>query len=204
MDASWVLRIQQARDGDTFVLGELFESFRNYLTVLARIQMRSRLQEKVCETDIVQQAFVRAFQGFSEFRGATQEELSAWLRQILASTVANQIRHCAETASRQITLEKQLQVEFNRSSDRLDPAFLAREKSPSSHFCRQEHALILADALEQLSPEYRDVILARYFENLTFPEIAQRMNRSEDSVQKLWWRGLAKLRLMLSVLEAHV
>jgi RNA polymerase sigma-70 factor, ECF subfamily len=41
------------------------------------------------------------------------------------------------------------------------------------------------------------VIVLRHLEGLTFPEVAARMGRSEDSVQKLWVRGLASLRRSL-------
>jgi RNA polymerase sigma-70 factor (ECF subfamily) len=52
----------------------------------------------------------------------------------------------------------------------------------------------LATALNDLSPDYREVILLRQIEDLTFAAIAERMGRSVDSVQKLWVRGLEALR----------
>ena len=36
--------------------------------------------------------------------------------------------------------------------------------------------------------------MLRHLEGIPFVEIASRMGRSEDSVQKLWVRGLARLR----------
>jgi RNA polymerase sigma-70 factor (ECF subfamily) len=53
---------------------------------------------------------------------------------------------------------------------------------------------LLADALQQLPPDYREAIILRHLEGLTFPGVARRMNRSQDSVEKLWLRGLARLR----------
>jgi RNA polymerase sigma-70 factor (ECF subfamily) len=38
------------------------------------------------------------------------------------------------------------------------------------------------------------VLVLRHMEGLTFPQVAQRMGRSVDSVEKLWLRGLTKLR----------
>jgi RNA polymerase sigma-70 factor (ECF subfamily) len=34
----------------------------------------------------------------------------------------------------------------------------------------------------------------RHLEGLSFPEVAARMGKTEDSVQKLWVRALASLR----------
>jgi RNA polymerase sigma-70 factor (ECF subfamily) len=59
---------------------------------------------------------------------------------------------------------------------------------------QRENALLLAEALEQLPDDYRQTILLRNFEGLPFPEVAAQMNRSVDSVQKLWIRALARLR----------
>jgi RNA polymerase sigma-70 factor (ECF subfamily) len=54
--------------------------------------------------------------------------------------------------------------------------------------------LVLAEALESLPEKYRDVIVLRHLEELSFPEIARRLDRSLDSVKNLWLRALARLR----------
>jgi RNA polymerase sigma-70 factor (ECF subfamily) len=38
------------------------------------------------------------------------------------------------------------------------------------------------------------VVVLRHLEGLTFPQIAERMGRSVDSVEKLWLRGITSLR----------
>ena len=53
---------------------------------------------------------------------------------------------------------------------------------------RKEQALLLSQALDRLSEDYREVIILRHLEGLGFDEVAQRMERSLDSVQKLWVR----------------
>jgi RNA polymerase sigma-70 factor (ECF subfamily) len=74
---------------------------------------------------------------------------------------------------------------------------MANYSTPSRHAARREQAVLLAEALERLSEDYREVIVLRHLEGLTFPDVAKRMNRSEDSVQKLWVRSLASLRRSL-------
>jgi RNA polymerase sigma-70 factor (ECF subfamily) len=59
---------------------------------------------------------------------------------------------------------------------------------------RREQAVRLADALDRLPANYRDVLVLRHLEGLTFPEVARRMGRSLGSVEKLWIRALAQLR----------
>jgi len=54
--------------------------------------------------------------------------------------------------------------------------------------------LLLAEALGKLSEDHREVIVLRHLEALSFAEVAVRMNRTENSVYKLWVRALGNLR----------
>ena len=54
--------------------------------------------------------------------------------------------------------------------------------------------MLLADALDRLPEDYREVIVLRHLEGLTFPVVADRMGRTVDSVEKLWLRAVARLR----------
>ena len=68
---------------------------------------------------------------------------------------------------------------------------------PAAKRSRREQAVLLADALEQLPKSYRDVLILHHLEDLTFAEVAGRLGRSVDSVEKLWARALARLRRAL-------
>ena len=57
--------------------------------------------------------------------------------------------------------------------------------------------MLLADALGELASHYREVIILRHLDGYGFPEIAQRMGRSVDSVKNLWARALTKLQTSL-------
>ena len=51
--------------------------------------------------------------------------------------------------------------------------------------------------LERLPPDYRQVVILRHIEQLTFGEIADRMDRTVTSVRSIWPRALAQLRRQL-------
>jgi RNA polymerase sigma-70 factor, ECF subfamily len=57
-----------------------------------------------------------------------------------------------------------------------------------------ESMLALATALDALPVDYRTVIMLRNIQGMPFKEVAQVMDRSVDSVEKLWVRGLARLK----------
>ena len=100
--------LARARAGEPEVLGELFERFRNYLSVLARVQIGRRLQRKVEEADLVQETFLEAHRAFPRFRGGSEGELAYWLRQILAARLAMLVRHYFGTQQRDVNLEREL------------------------------------------------------------------------------------------------
>lgn len=84
---------------------------------------------------------------------------------------------------------------MNKNSSRFLGQQLASSlTSPSQQAARREQAVLLADALSRLPQDYRDVILFRNLDGMTFPDIARRMGKTQDSVEKLWLRGLARLR----------
>jgi len=183
-----------ARGGDEAALGRLLESYSNYLTLLARVQIGRRIQGKVDAGDVVQEVFLEVHRQFEHFRGATEAEFVAWLRKILAGQLALTLRRYLGTKGRDVNLERELGAQLDQSSQAMDGGFVASTSTPSQHVSKREQAVLLADALGKLPPDYREVIVLRHLEALPFAEVAGRMGRSEDSVQKLWVRALASLR----------
>ncbi len=187
----------QARTGDREACGRLLEAVRPYLTLLARVSIGQRLQGKAEAADLVQETFTQALGDFHTFRGESPGEFLAWLRRILVCNLADLMRRFYGTQARDVRLEQQLSVALEQSSSSLAAALAAPQSSPSEQAVRAEQALHVAEKLAALPVHYRDVLLLREIEGVTFPEIAQRMNRTVDSVEKLWVRGLARLRLSL-------
>jgi RNA polymerase sigma-70 factor (ECF subfamily) len=189
--------LQDARTAGGPALGRLLELYRNYLTLLARLEIGRRLRRKVDESDLVQETFLEAHRHFGRFRGTTEAELVSWLRQILAGVVANLLRRYYGTQRRNVRLERELADDLARSSQALAGGLAARQSSPSERAARREQAVLLADALGRLPAAYQEVIVLSHLEGLAFPEVARRMGRSLDSVKNLWARALARLRRAL-------
>jgi RNA polymerase sigma-70 factor (ECF subfamily) len=164
------------------------------LTVLARTQIGRRLQGKADPDDVVQETFLHAVRDIAQFRGTSDRELAGWLRQILVSRLAKLVRRYCGTRGRDVRLERALEVELDQSSQVLDRGLLSPLSSPSQQAARHEQAARLAEALEQLPADYREVLVLRHLEACDFAEVARRMGRSVEAVKKLWARGLARLR----------
>jgi RNA polymerase sigma-70 factor (ECF subfamily) len=186
--------LASAKAGDAAALGELLGRYNCYLTLLVRVQLSRRIQAKADPADLVQDTFLEAHRHFANFRGTSEPELTAWLRQILGSRLANVVRHYVGTKGRDVRMETDLQAELDESSRFLDAGLIAADSSPSQQAAHRETAVILADALDRLPEDYREAIVLRQLEGLPFADVAVRMGRTEDSVQKLWVRGLTRLR----------
>jgi RNA polymerase sigma-70 factor, ECF subfamily len=194
-DPEQLLRL--ARAGDGGALGELLERYRSYLTLLARLQIGRRLQGKVDPADLVQETFLEAHRHFAQFRGGSEGEVVRWLRQILAANLVDLVRRYCGAQRRDVRLEQELGFELDESSRILDGGLAARESSPSQRAARREQAVLLAEALESLPEDYREVILLHHLRGLAFPEVALSMGRTAEAVKKLWARALARLRNVL-------
>jgi RNA polymerase sigma-70 factor (ECF subfamily) len=186
--------LREAREGADEARGALLESYRVYLDLLARVEIGRRLRKKVDASDVVQETFLEAYRNFGTFRGSSEAEFVAWLRSILAARIANLVRHFVGTQARDVRREEGLEIDLDQSSRALDRGLVALQSTPSQQVVRREQGVLLAAALARLPDEYREVVVLRHLEELPFPEVAARMGRTVDSVQKLWVRALARLR----------
>lgn len=190
--------LAEARAGVSVAEGQLLELYRRYLTLLARVQIGQRLQAKADASDLVQETFCEAHRDLAQFRGTSERELMQWLRGILAHRIAKLVRGYYGTQSRDVRLETQLEGALNQSSQALTGGLVAPLTTPSQKMRQRENAVLLADALESLPEHHRDVLVWRHMEGLSFAEVAQRMNRTVESVKHLWSRALEELRCCLS------
>ena len=173
--------------------------FRVYLISIARIQVASRpwLAAKLDASDLVQQTLVKAHDSREQFRGRTPGEAAAWLRQILARTLANELRALGQ-AKRDIGAERSLEADTDASSRRVDAWLAADQTSPSGRAEWGERSAALAAAVEALPADQREVVLLKHCEGLTLAQLAERTGRTPAAVAGLLRRGLERLRHLLA------
>lgn len=169
------------------------ERFRNYLRVLAEIQLGARLRSKVDASDIVQQSMLEAHQGMEKASFSSEGELIAWLRKILAHNLLNVARDFG-AQKRDVTRERSLATEIDDNSARLEGLLASNQSTPSQQAVRNENAAKLASALAELPDAQRRAVVLKHFHGRTVEQIAQELDRTPLAIGGLLKRGLQKLR----------
>ena len=103
------------------------ESYRHYLRLLAQLQGDLSLNGLLDPSDIVQQTLLNAHERFYQFRGETDQELRAWLRDPARCFVDAVRAHGRQGGTRARSLEFALE----QSSARLEAILVSDESSPS-------------------------------------------------------------------------
>lgn len=176
--------------------GRLLEPFRAYLRLLARLHLAPQLRGKLDPSDIVQQTLLQAYQALDQFRGHSEAEWAAWLRQILARKLAQALRDFGR-AKRDLAREQSLQAAVDASSARLEAWLTADQSSPSQQAMQGEQSLRLAAALEQLPEAQREALILQHWQGLSLAEIGAHLGRSPTAIAGLIKRGLKQLRHLM-------
>ena len=189
--------IARIRAGDEARLGELLTLYHNYLSVLADAQLDRKLRARVSPSDVVQETMLEAHRDFPQFRGSEEREFIAWLRKILVHNLARLIDCHVKAGKRDIRRDvplAQLRASFDRSAMNLQAGLVDDQETPSRDAQRREHAVILADVMNDLSDDHREVLLLRNIRGLRFREVAEAMGRTEAATKMLWARAIKRLR----------
>lgn len=187
----------RAKEGEASALGSLLQWYANYLTVLASTQLDGRIRRRVSPSDVVQETLLAAHRDFHAFRGDSQGELLAWLRQILIHSVHRSIARHIKAEKRDVRRDvsiDQVSVRLDESACNLAKRLPAAGDSPSAAMQRKEDSIEFANRISELSDSYREVIVLRILQGLSFEEIAVQMERTSGAVRMLWLRALDSLK----------
>lgn len=187
-------------EGDEAERGFTLERFRSYLHLLAEAQLDHRLRSKLDPSDVVQQTLLQAHQARRQFRGSSDGELAAWLREILARTLLHSLRDF-QRSKRALCREQSLEAACQSSSARLEVWLAAEQSSPSQHAVKLEEAVGLADAVQSLPDRQREAVVLYYWQGCTLSEIGQNLGCGTAAAGGLLRRGLEKLRQRLPALQ---
>lgn len=173
-------------------LVKLLSRYRPYLRLLARQAIGADVRRREDESDILQQTELDVSQAIAGFKGATEPEFSAWIKQILRRNVATACRnHRAgkRDVGREVWLDD---TESTASVTWRQP--VGREATPSLQARRGEAALKLAAAIEALPPNQSNAVRMRHLDGMKIDEVAAALGVTAGAAAGLIRRGVETLR----------
>jgi RNA polymerase sigma-70 factor (ECF subfamily) len=185
--------IRAARAGSTAALGQLLDSCRNYLLLVANERLEPETRARYEAIDLVQQTFLEAHRDFGLFHGHTEAELLAWLRCILVNTLSNWARDL-QAEKREVRREVSLEMVLHTLREE---ALTTGDPHPVAGLIAEEEQRRVMQALDRLPEDYRQVLQLRHQGGLSFAAIGAAMGRSAEAARKLWGRAVEQLHNLL-------
>ncbi len=182
--------MEAARSGDDKALGVLLDEYRDYLRLLAQRAMDGRLAGRIDASDVVQQTYLSAVRRFSEFDGASGDELAGWLYRIHERNLIDAARHHLEAQKRAVGNEATV-IEQEPIED-------VELTSPSQRLMHGENAARLARAIGKLPEDQALAVRLRHLDGWSIEDICQHLEKSDRAVAGLLHRGMQHLRKTLS------
>ena len=174
--------VRRSRAGDTVAFAELVEAFQTAVFGTALRLVRDR----EVAAEVTNRAFFKAYRSLAEFD--ERRPLRPWLLRITVNEALNELRGRGREAAHAVTGEA-AEIELERATGGPDPA----EVVPLL-----ERAGDVRAAIERLPEQMRLVVVLRYFDDLSYAEIAELTGQTVSAVGVTLLRARDRLRRELA------
>jgi RNA polymerase sigma-70 factor (ECF subfamily) len=182
-----------AKGGDEPALGQLCSVYGERVRRIIRLRMGAEIRPRLDSMDLVQDALVSALGGLKDFTYKNEGDFLRWLVRI----TQNQLRDNLDklyTDKRDI--RKEVRLENYRPTT--GGSFVGhpapvQATTPSVIMSKKEDLDKLEKAIDQLKPDYREVIVLAKIDGLSYKEIADKLGKTIDSVAHLLSRAMLAL-----------
>ena len=182
-----------AKDGDESALERLYRAYGERVRWMARFRMGKVLRSRLESMDLVQDVFVNAFGALEDFTYKNEGDFLRWLSKITQNALADNLDKL-HAAKRDIRKEHRLSS-HNSATDGVLREVQGNldATTPSVIMSKREDLSKLEKAIDEIKPEYRDIIVLSKIEGLSYKEIGKRLGKSPDAVRMLMPSAMAEL-----------
>lgn len=182
-----------AKEGDETALNQLCKVYGERVRWIVRLRMGEELRSKLESMDLVQDVLLSALKDLRDFRYQDEGDFLRWLSRIAENRLRDNVDKL-HADKRDIRKE----VRFDNYGPRTKGRSFGERgpvdaTTPSVIMSRKEELDELARAIEELKPEYKEVIVLTKIEGLSYKEISNRLGKSDEAVRKLFTRAMAAL-----------
>lgn len=172
----------RAQRGDVDAFGELVRCHQSAVFNVAYRLVGNRPDAE----DLAQEAFLRAYRAFDRFD--PDRPMRPWLKRITTNLCLNWLQ-----SARVQTTDAVTDMHFPGQAAVTMDRYAQERPLPEQTVIRRETAAHIRAALLQLPPQYRAVIELRHFQNLSYDEIAETLDRSLSNVKSDLYRARKQL-----------
>jgi RNA polymerase sigma-70 factor (ECF subfamily) len=180
--------MKRAKAGSNEAIDLLFESCAKKLLALIRLRLGPAMRHHLESGDILQATMLKAFENLESFRGEGSGSLMGWLVRIAENEIRDQ---------HQFLHRERRDVERTQRASGCSQSLIVSVRSASSRVLLTTQEVRIEAAIEGLSEHQREVVLLRVYSELTYPEIAERLDTTPDACRMMYARAMARLSLEL-------
>jgi RNA polymerase sigma-70 factor, ECF subfamily len=196
-------RLQLAAQGDAGSWEALLAESRQRLRRMVAFRLDHRLQGRIDPSDVIQDAYIEAWQDLQTYLRQPAMPFFLWLRGIAGNKLRELHRHHLGTQMRDPRREVSIDGALpETTTTALAAGLLGNLTRASEEAIRLETKLQLEDALNAMDPLDREVLALRHFEQLSPAETAQVLGIKEKAAGMRYVRSLRRLKEILSSLKS--
>ena len=169
------LLIQTALSGDQKAYSELMTLYWNSIEKIFSLKLASKEDVE----DLTIATFSKAFDNLGSYDDAFA--FSTWIQTIANNTLIDFFR---KKDQKTISLDKQKEDEGTNNIDVVDCSL-----DPENHLIRKQKNKHITFMVHRLKPHYRELIILRYLEEMSYVEISQKLNMPLGSVKAKLFRA---------------
>ena len=182
-----------AKDGNDSALNQLCNVYGERVHWIVRLRMGKELRSKLESMDLVQDVLFSALRDLGDFTYKNEGDFLRWLSKIAENRLRDNVDklHADKRDIRkEVRLDNQGPATGGRFCAVRGPIDVT---TPSVIMSRKEDLDELAKAMDELKPEYKEVIVLAKIEGLSYKEISDKLGKSSEAVRKLVSRAMAAL-----------
>src|SRR5438067_8249234 len=191
--------LDDARRGEPGAVDDLLGQFREPLRRVIDLRLDPVLARRVDASDIVQDVLIEANQRLTDYLKSPDMPFHLWLRHLAQDRIIDAHRRHRLAQRRSVDREQPIArpAWADESSVSLVAQLIDTEATPTTEAIRHELQRRLADAVNQLSDDDREIILMRHHEALSNQEVAEALKLTEAAASMRYLRALRRLRAVL-------
>lgn len=182
-----------AKGGDQSALDQLCRVYGERVRRIIRLRMGKEIRPRLDSMDLVQDALLSALGGLGDFTYKNEGDFLRWLSRITQNALRDDLDKLY-TDKRDIRKEVRLEnYEPTTGSGFVGTPGAIQTTTPSAILSKKEDLDKLEKAIDQLKPDYREVIVLSKIDGLSYKEIGDRLGKTIDSVGHLLSRAMVAL-----------